>query len=334
MAAPSSLSAAPSSSASLNGLPKATLTGYVGFDSITDQIQKKLVKRGFAFNLMVVGRSGLGKSTLVNTLFASHLVESKGLAPPRQTTEINSVQHLIEEKGIRLTLSVTDTPGYGDQVNNENCWDPIIKHIKDQYALYLRRELNPQRERRIVDSRIHAVIFFISPSGHSLTPLDITVMKKISEVANVIPIIAKADSLTIEERILFKRRIREEIDFHGIRLYPFTDIDEEFSSYTDDRADRQAAQLIRDMIPFAIVGSERNVVIDGKAVRGRRTRWGVINVEDETHCEFIHLRNFLTRTNLQDLIESTSLAHYETFRTRQLIALKESSGRVSNGDQQ
>ncbi|KAH6567928.1 hypothetical protein BASA60_008854 [Batrachochytrium salamandrivorans] len=82
MAAPSSLSAAPSSSASLNGLPKATLTGYVGFDSITDQIQKKLVKRGFAFNLMVVGRSGLGKSTLVNTLFASHLVESKGLAPP------------------------------------------------------------------------------------------------------------------------------------------------------------------------------------------------------------------------------------------------------------
>ncbi|KAH9249981.1 hypothetical protein BASA81_012228 [Batrachochytrium salamandrivorans] len=159
-------------------------------------------------------------------------------------------------------------------------------------------------------------------------------MKKISEVANVIPIIAKADSLTIEERILFKRRIREEIDFHGIRLYPFTDIDEEFSSYTDDRADRQAAQLIRDMIPFAIVGSERNVVIDGKAVRGRRTRWGVINVEDETHCEFIHLRNFLTRTNLQDLIESTSLAHYETFRTRQLIALKESSGRVSNGDQQ
>jgi septin family protein len=51
----------------------------------------------------------------------------------------------------------------------------------------------------------------------------------------------------------------------------------------------------QDMIPFAVIGSERNVVIDGKPVRGRKNKWGVINVEDERHCEFIYLRNFLTR---------------------------------------
>ena len=79
------------------------------------------------------------------------------------------------------------------------------------------------------------------------------------------------------------------------------------------------------MIPFAIVGSERNVVIDGKAVRGRKTRWGVINVEDENHCEFVHLRNFLTRTHLQDLIETTAQIHYEAFRAKQLLAIKEST---------
>lgn len=49
------------------------------------------------------------------------------------------------------------------------------------------------------------------------------------------------------------------------------------------------------MIPFAVVGSERNVIIDGKSVRGRKNRWGVVNVESEQHCEFMHLRNFLTR---------------------------------------
>ena len=49
------------------------------------------------------------------------------------------------------------------------------------------------------------------------------------------------------------------------------------------------------MIPFAVVGSERNVLIDGKTVRGRKNRWGVVNVEDERHCEFVYLRNFLTR---------------------------------------
>ena len=28
---------------------------------------------------------------------------------------------------------------------------------------------------------------------------------------------------------------------------------------------------------------------------GRKNCWGVINVEDERHCEFVYLRNFLTR---------------------------------------
>lgn len=41
---------------------------------------------------------------------------------------------------------------------------------------------------------------------------------------------------------------------------------------------------LQDLIPFAIVGSERNVVIDGKAVRGRKTRWGVINGKLGTDC--------------------------------------------------
>ena len=49
------------------------------------------------------------------------------------------------------------------------------------------------------------------------------------------------------------------------------------------------------MIPFAVVGSQSNVIIDGKPVRGRKTRYGVVNVEDERHCEFVYLRNFLTR---------------------------------------
>jgi septin 3/9/12 len=66
------------------------------------------------------------------------------------------------------------------------------------------------------------------------------------------------------------------------------------------------------------------VVVDGKAVIGRKTRWGAVVVEDENHCEFIHLRNFLTRTHLQDLVETTAMIHYENFRANQLMALKDS----------
>lgn len=37
-------------------------SSYVGFDSITRQIEHKLLKRGFQFNVMVVGMSCLGNS--------------------------------------------------------------------------------------------------------------------------------------------------------------------------------------------------------------------------------------------------------------------------------
>ena len=86
------------------------------------------------------GQSGFGKSTPVNTI-ASHLIESKGRVaadvPPRQTTEIEAVSHdnrimcfcpvcartpqtVISENVVQLKLNIIDTPGYGDQVNNEN----------------------------------------------------------------------------------------------------------------------------------------------------------------------------------------------------------------------
>lgn len=65
--------------------------------------------------------------------------------------------------------------------------------------------------------------------------------------------------------------------------------------------------------------------IDGKLVRARANKWGIINIENESHCEFVQLRNFLTRTHLQDLIETTAQIHYESFRAKQLLALKESS---------
>ncbi|PPJ55664.1 hypothetical protein CBER1_05870 [Cercospora berteroae] len=301
---------------------------HVGFDSITTQIEKKLLKRGFQFNVICVGQTGLGKSTLINTIFASHLVDSKGRLTPnepiRQTTEIHPVAHVIEENGVRLRLNIVDTPGYGDLVNNDRCWDPIVKYIKDQHSAYLRKELTAQRERYIQDTRIHCCLYFISPTGHSLKPIDIVVLKKLSETVNVVPVIAKSDSLTLEERQLFKDRIKEEFAFHNIRMYPY-----ENEEYDSEEAAMNSQ--IKSIIPFAVVGSERNINVNGKTVRGRQNRWGTINVEDEKHCEFVYLRDFLTRTHLQDLIETTSQIHYESFRAKQLLALKESSAQVHGG---
>lgn len=65
------------------------------------------------------------------------------------------------------------------------------------------------RDRYIQDTRIHCCLYFINPTGHALRPIDVIVMKKLSEVVNVVPVIAKSDSLTLEERERFKSKVGE-----------------------------------------------------------------------------------------------------------------------------
>uniref|UniRef100_A0A8C5HDK8 Neuronal-specific septin-3 n=3 Tax=Gouania willdenowi TaxID=441366 RepID=A0A8C5HDK8_GOUWI len=293
----------------------STLLGYIGIDTIIEQMRKKTMKTGFEFNIMVVGHSGLGKSTLVNTLFKSQVSrKSAGWARDEKipkTVEIKSVSHVIEEGGVKMKLTVVDTPGFGDQINNDNCWEPISKYINEQFEKFLKEEVNITRKKRIPDTRVHCCIYFISPTGHTLRQLDMEFMKRLSHSVNIIPVIAKADTMTIEERQEFKQRVRKELEMSGIEFYPQKEFD-------DDMEDKSDNDKIRETMPFAVVGSDKEYQVNNKRVLGRKTAWGIVEVENPNHCEFAQLRDFLIRSHLQDLKEVTHNIHYETYRAKRL----------------
>ncbi|XP_014444174.2 neuronal-specific septin-3 isoform X2 [Tupaia chinensis] len=293
----------------------SNLLGYIGIDTIIEQMRRKTMKTGFDFNIMVVGQSGLGKSTLVNTLFKSQ-VSRKASSWNREekipkTVEIKAIGHVIEEGGVKMKLTVIDTPGFGDQINNENCWEPIEKYINEQYEKFLKEEVNIARKKRIPDTRVHCCLYFISPTGHSLRPLDLEFMKHLSKVVNIIPVIAKADTMTLEEKSEFKQRVRKELEVNGIEFYPQKEFDEDLEDKTEN-------DKIRESMPFAVVGSDKEYQVNGKRVLGRKTPWGIIEVENLNHCEFALLRDFVIRTHLQDLKEVTHNIHYETYRAKRL----------------
>ncbi|KAF3937477.1 Septin-7 [Dactylella cylindrospora] len=296
------------------------LTGYVGFANLPNQWPRKSVRKGFNFNVMVVGESGLGKSTLVNTLFNTSLYPPKERKGPSleiipKTVSIQSISADIEENGVRLRLTVVDTPGFGDFVNNDESWRPIIDNIEQRFDAYLDAE-NKVNRINIVDNRIHACVYFIQPTGHSLKPLDIEVMRRLHTKVNLIPVIAKADTLTDEEISLFKKRILADIQHHSIQIFegPRYELD-------DDETIAENNEIM-SKVPFAVVGANSEVTDNnGRKVRGRRYPWGIIEVDNEEHCDFVKLRQMLIRTHMEELKEHTANILYENYRSEKLEAM-------------
>lgn len=311
---PQTVSAVPTSQPSV---VRRKVTGFVGFSNLPQQWHQKCIRKGFNLNLIVAGVSGLGKSTLLNTLFESSL---HNLAEPTTYDEsrgvsVTAVTSDIEESGVRLRLTVIDTPGFGDHVDNLDSWKPIVEEIDARNKAYLDAETGMNRTNN-ADNRVHACLYFIEPTGHSLKPLDIVVMKKLHRKVNLIPIISKADTMTDEEMTKFKRSVLNDIHFQGIEIfYPptFTDDDEEVSAETGDLISK---------IPFAVVGSTNYVQTpDGRTVLGRQYPWGVIEVGNEDHCDFVKLRALLIRNHLEDLRERTNNLLYENYRTEKLLEM-------------
>lgn len=180
---------------------------------IPDQRRNIVAKRGSVFTLMVAGESGLGKSTLINTLFGDRFEEtnkephhnSMDASLPK-TTHIEVREAIYTEKGFPVKFTVIDTPGFGDYTNNTHCWVPIVNYIDNQHKLYMLQEEQPDRRRK-VDTRVHACLYFIRPSGKGLLPLDVKVMQELSTRVNLIPVLAKADSFTLKDREYFKQQV-------------------------------------------------------------------------------------------------------------------------------
>jgi septin 6/8/11 len=137
-------------------------------------------------------------------------------------------------------------------------------------------------------------------------------MKALVEKVNIIPIIAKSDTISKEELAKFKLKIMSELLGAGIQTYQFP---------TDDPSISALNSKMNGMLPFAVVGSMDEVKVGNRMVRARQYPWGTVQVENESHCDFNHLREMLLRVNLEDLRSSTHTKHYELYRRNKLIEM-------------
>ncbi|KAI9314577.1 Septin-domain-containing protein [Dichotomocladium elegans] len=304
----------------------------IGVAHLPNQRHKIVARRGVDFTIMVCGESGVGKTTFINTLFATAIKDPRKLEHRHKTSktddrtvEIEVTRAELEENNFRVNLTVIDTPGFGDYVNNRGSWTPVVDFVDDQHESFMRQEQQPSRQGK-ADRRVHACLYFIRPTGQTLKPLDIEAMKRLGSRVNLIPVIAKADTLTPKDLSAFKERIRAVIQAQNIRVYSCP-------IESDDESTTQRNRDIMAAMPFSIIGSTLLVTTpDGRKVVGRQYSWGVAEVENESHCDFKKLRNLLIRTHMLDLITTTEEIHYETYRQQQMATRKFGDSKPAKGD--
>ncbi|XP_050692224.1 septin-2-like isoform X1 [Eriocheir sinensis] len=284
------------------------LAGHVGFDSLPDQLVAKSTQNGFTFNILCIGETGMGKSTLMDTLFNTSF-ESNPAPHTLPAVKLKSHTYELQESNVKLKLTIVDTVGYGDQIDKGDSFTAIVDYIDKQFDDYLQEELKIKRSLSAYhDTRTHACLYFICPTGHGLKSIDLVCMKKLDSKVNIIPIIAKADTISKAELSKFKQRIMQEIRTNNIHIYQFPTNDDTMAKVVNTDMNSQ--------LPFAVVGSTDFVRVGNKMLRARQYPWGTVQVENESHCDFTKLREMLIRTNMEDMREVTHQRHYELYRKK------------------
>lgn len=283
--------------------------------------KRKHLKRGINFTVMVVGQSGSGRSTFINTLCGQQVVDvSTTVMLPTDTSTQIDVQlreetvELEDDEGVKIQLNIIDTPGFGDSLDNSPSFNVISDYIRHQYDEILLEESRVRRNPRFKDGRVHCCLYLINPTGHGLKEIDVQFIQTLGPFVNVIPIVSKADSLTPEELKLNKKLIMEDIDYYNLPIYNFPFDEDDISD-----EDYETNTYLRSLLPFTVIGSNEVYDLgDGTVIRGRRYPWGTLDVEDSSLSDFVVLRNTLLISHLHDFKDYTHEILYERYRTEAL----------------
>ena len=295
------------------------------------------MKKSLNFTVMVIGQSGTGRSTFINSLCDQLIVEPSSTVklyspeelgnPERELQLRKSTVELEDEDGVRINLNLIDTPGFGDSINNDVSFQVIKDYIKYQFDEILIEESKLRRNPRFKDNRVHVCLYFIVPTGHGLREIDIRVIRSLGSFVNILPCISKSDSLTIDELKLNKRLIKEDISHYNLPVFDFTN---SYFNMEDTLGDESVElnKYLQKTLPFAIMGSNATVEDKetGELKRVRKYPWGAVDIFDNEISDVLTLKTTLLVTHLDDFKDYTHEVLYENYRARTL-------SEVENGEE-
>ena len=164
---------------------------YKDFESMSWAIVDKLDDE-LILNLLILGKTGTGKSSLVNALVGEE-VAKVGDAEP-ETEDIYPYSAEIDGKKIIIHDS------WGMEVGKEDIWDDIIN-----------KKLKEKGIDKDIKDWFHSVTYCIQAGGDRIEDFDLKIIKKfLDDKYNVIVALTKADQINEEKEEQFINTIKKD----------------------------------------------------------------------------------------------------------------------------
>lgn len=272
--------------------------------------------------ILVVGEDGLGKTTFVRNLFAAYASDvdfpvADASAPGAFDLFQSHPERLCTELVVKdedamvwWHYLIQDTPGYGDfdgPHDAETQRNAIMDYVNSTLQKHLDGELDPKRRlalHTIPDVRVDVCLYFLPP--HRMRQTDARFMKELSTTGGVpvLPIIAKADTMTAEELTLFRESVCQKMMHKASTGWRFS---------KEALEGAGAGKELYDIPPFAVVSAatvDRSV---GRFWPVRRYPWGTCEPLLSAHSDLPVLRRLLFETGFWELKSQTE-RRYLAFR--------------------
>ncbi|KAL8842636.1 MAG: hypothetical protein Q9170_000411 [Blastenia crenularia] len=196
-------------------------------------------------------------------------------AYPGWWTELEKNQALRRRKSVNdpvleRNICFVDTPGYGGGLSITEGIQAVLSYVEKQLPRSF-SAANSGRDELVSllsgsgGAQVDVVLYLI---GREIKPADTEYLQRLSQVTNVIPLLAKADTIDAADRGAVKHSISDELTHLGIKPFAFTLNEPLASPYavcsapSNDEDNMDASLLMSSEYIQPLLPSELGMVID------------------------------------------------------------------------